>query len=61
MCDKAKVEVLARELCLAYWNGKASEGAQYTNFTSGAAYVESCWDGWEEEATLLLKVLDKHE
>jgi len=61
MCDRTKVEVLARELSIEYRSGKLSEGTRYTNYTNGKDFTENNWKRWKKTAQKLLIILEKHK
>ena len=63
MCDRSKVEVLARELCIEYLAGlrKATRDTAEVHQLSTSDYVEKWWKHWEAHATKLIEVLDDHD
>lgn len=60
MCERTKVEVLARELSIEYWHGNVSGGGLNTNYTNVKDYVENNWHLRTEVAAELLETLEKH-
>jgi len=57
MCDRSKVEILARELCIEFYAGKKT----VTNdLPSISTFTDSNWREWENIAITLLETLEKH-
>lgn len=55
MCDRSKVEILAREFAIMSYDPK------YTNFRNMGEYVDNLWSNWEDKAIEILAELDRHE
>lgn len=62
MCDRSKVEVLARELCIEYWRGKRDHSDEPLDlrFENVRDYTEQNWKKWEGHALSLVQTLEEH-
>lgn len=58
MCDRSKVEILARELCIERYAGmKASDNV----VTDIETFTDKFWKRWEKQSIQLLETLEKHK
>ena len=60
MCDRNKQEVLARELCILYWQ---AQNAEYSHLQKEPLrdYVETRWPNFIARADELLDMIGKHD